>query len=261
MNKEHLKTFVLAGLTEEQAQVYDVLLKNKGLQANRVYQLCGIERTFAYKILNQLILLKLAQKQETKGQVTIFTAEHPQRIIELAEEKRQIAENAHKQIESEIGDVFSTYNLTIGKPSIQFMEGISGLKKLHQDIYKSRKDIKLFRSALDKTHAESRGLINEQRKVRVPLGLKTKIIGPLPNNLNMEDADEIREQKAKDASLLVDRRVVDNFEIPAQILIYGNKVAITDYKNNIVTTIIENDNVRETFEKIFDHVFNSSRKL
>jgi sugar-specific transcriptional regulator TrmB len=264
MNKEHLQLFLKAGLTEEQSKVYDALLKIKSTQASKISRLCEIERSFAYKVLNQLVAMKLAQKQETKGQVTTFTAEHPQRIIELAEERRVATENSYRQIETGIGEVISSYNLTIEKPNVQFMEGSDNLERLHKDIIKTGGDIKIFRSHIDKVSEKSKALIDKQIKTRVSEGLKTKVIGPLPGTMSRSSTTyqaDVEKLKKEDASLLVDRRIIDNFEIPAQILIYGNKVAITDYKNNVVTTIIENESVREAFEKIFDYTFSIARKL
>ncbi|MEK7185679.1 MAG: helix-turn-helix domain-containing protein [Patescibacteria group bacterium] len=256
------KLFLSAGLTEEQAKIYDALLKNKGLPASRISRLCEMERSFVYKILNQLTSLKLAQKIENKGEIAIFRAEHPQRILDMVEEKRVIIENSFNQIRAEIGNAISSYNITIGKPSVRFGEGLSGLEELHQDIIRSGEDIKLFRSHLDRTFPENKALIKKQRGLRVSAGLKTKIVGALPGALseNREEAD-IEIQRKEDASFLVDRRIVDDFDVPAQITIYGNKVAIIDFKNNIITTIIENESVRETFEKIFDYMFNTARKL
>lgn len=257
MNSDYQKLFLTAGLSVEQAKIYDTLLKNKGLAASKVSRLCSIERSLTYKVLNQLIDLKLAQKHETTGQITRFVAEHPQRILEIVNENRSRVESSYQQIQTEIGDVISSYNLTIGKPGVRFMEGIDGLKKLHEDIIRGGTDIKLFRSHIDKMAPESLELIRKQIDTRLMRGLKTKVIGPLPSGKNTTD---IAALKKEDASRLVDRRVIDDFEIPTQIMIYGNKVAITDYKN-ILTTLIDNESVRETFEKIFDHVFSSARKL
>ncbi len=254
--------YTSAGLSSEQAVVYDILLKHRRLPASRVSRLCNIERSFAYKILNQLIEIKLAQKTDEKGKISTFSAEHPKRLIELVEEKRLALENSQNQITAGIGKLISEYNLTLGKPNVSFIEGERAIIDMHSDITKENKDIKLFRSVFDKVNSENRELIHKQRAARVPRGLKTKIIGPLPGKLTSDSTPgEIKVQKDKDNSLLVERRIVDNFEIPAQILIYGNKVAITDYSNNIITTIIDSENVRKSFEAIFDRMFETGRKL
>lgn len=257
MNEEYKKLFISAGLSPEQAQVYDILLRHKELQASRLSKLAKLERSFVYKILNQLIELKLVQKREPKGEVAKFTAEHPQRILEIIDENRKLVENSYRNIQDNIGEIIAEYNLTIGKPSIRFSEGIEGLSQLHNDIMDGKQRIKLFRSVLDKTVPKNKELIQFQRETRIKQGLTTKIIGPLPSGKNTD----VEKQKKEDREFLVDRRVIDDFEVPAQILIYGNKVAITDYKNNVITTTIESQSVRETFEKIFDYMFETSRKL
>ena len=62
----------------------------------------------------------------------------------------------------------------------------------------------------------------------------------------------------KDKTRNVTRRTIpEGFLIPSQIIIYGDKVSITDFKGGLIITIIENPAVRETFEKMFDYMFDT----
>lgn len=258
MDNQFTNLFSLAGLTPEQAKIYELLLQKKDLSASALGRLVGIERSLTYKILGQLIELRLVNKTEKKGEIAYFNAEHPRHILEIVEKKRQETESAYEHVSAEIGKVSAAYNLTTNKPSIRFLEGLEGLRYLNKDILSVGRDIKLIRSVLDKVEEKSYQIIEEQIKRRVALGNKIVVVGPLPGGKNTTNIDAL---KAEDKAKLVERRVIDDLNVPAQVMLYGNKVAITDYKSNFLTTLIESESVYETFDKIFEVMFAAGRKL
>jgi hypothetical protein len=50
---------------------------------------------------------------------------------------------------------------------------------------------------------------------------------------------------------------MDTFNIPAQILLYADKVAITAFDNQLMTTIIQNQAISNTFSLMFEFVWNT----
>ncbi len=251
MEKASLEPFLFVGLTEEQAMVYQSLLSHTAMAASVISRTVGIERTLTYKILGQLIDLKLVKKHDQKGEVNTFSAEHPQRLTEIFEEKRLQLEQAGTRLAFEMGNIISTFNLSAGKPHVRFMEGYDGFKYINKDIISCGKDIKLIRSSIDSDDPEMLRLIEEQINMKVKKGIKTFIVGPWPTQIG----PEATVVKKRDQERLVERRILDNFFVPTQVLVYNNRVAITDYKNNIITTVIENDSVQQTFQTIFDTLF------
>jgi len=248
--------FDSAGLTKEQAAVYSQLLVSQGLEAAKVSYKTGLERTFVYKILTQLINIGLAEKIDKPKSVSIFQAMSPSRIKELVDNKAKEALAAQSLVAEKIGLLISEHNLNNFKPNIVFIEGVDGIKKITDDVLKER-EIKIIRSHLDKQRKETAEVIEDQISKRLSLGMTTKVIGPLPAG----SETDITKLKENDKARLVTRGIISGFEIPAQVIIYGNKVAITDYKDGMITTIIDNPNVKETFEKIFDFMFEKAGKL
>ncbi len=252
MHKEYLHEI---GLTEDQIVIYMTLLEYGSAQAARISILSKLKRSFVYKILHQLIDLGLAEKDES-GKVAKFTPTHPSIIKEMFNSKLESLEKARGSLDDTLDEMVSKYNLISGKPNVQFFEGKKGLKKVYEDIISTKKDISLFRSAHDKDHTETLSLIQNQLKKQASYHIKTKAITP-------EKDGSKNAIITGDDTNLVERRVLkkSEFSIPAQIIVFGNKVGITSFKNGIFTTIIDNKDISESFQKIFDQLWDKSKDL
>lgn len=130
MYEESLKQL---GLTEEQSKIYNILLTNGTLIARKISLLSGFKRGFTYKILDQLEALQLVEKVEKEGKTTIFTPKHPGILLEVLEEKKRTLATQTESFRGVIGQMTSDFNLILGKPNIQFFEGIDGIKTVLED--------------------------------------------------------------------------------------------------------------------------------
>lgn len=249
---EHL---ISIGLTPYQSIVYRTLIDIGPSRAYKISLKSGLKRALTYKILDQLEKIGLIASEEgEKTKIITFKVTNPVRIERLIQNKRENvseAENAYSEI---IQDLTSAYNTTNKKPSVTFWEGEVGLKKVYDDILQENKDLFLFRSNFDTSHQISRDLIRESIKKQVSKGIKTRAITPLIEPTNRAYT------VAKDKGNLVTRKFIQvkDFNIPAQILIYGDKVAITSYREQLMTTIIENRDIKETFTTIFELLWSNS---
>ncbi len=135
---EHLKQ---AGLTEDQARLYESLVERGPSPASLAARKAGLSRTLAYKILSELEVLGLVSKQEEAGKVTLFTASHPLALKEMAERKEREAKDALSALEGVMGAMTSAYNLAGGKPGVEFYEGEEGIRKVIMDTLKSKSEL------------------------------------------------------------------------------------------------------------------------
>lgn len=245
-------SLIRLGLTEHQSLVYRTLVDLGPSRAFKVSLNSGLKRALTYKVLDQLKTLGLVESKESEGsKIVTFQVTHPAKIEELIQKKREVvseAENAYIEI---IQSLTSSYNTANKKPNVVFWEGLGGLKRVYDDILLERKDILLFRSSFDITHQESRDLIRETIKRQVNRGIHTRAITPL-----IEPANKAY-TVAKDKDNLVTRRFIKikDFNMPAQVIIYGDKVAITSYREHLMTTIIENKDIRDSLVIIFELVW------
>ncbi len=128
--EQHL---VLAGLSNEQARIYEALIKNGSSTASDSARRARVSRTLVYKILSELAVIGLVSKNEKSGKIAIFTAAHPLRLKELIEKREQDAKDSIRALDDVLGQMTSEYNIAGGKPGIEFFDGMDGIAKVLND--------------------------------------------------------------------------------------------------------------------------------
>ena len=129
---------------------------------------------------------------------------------------------------------------------MRFFEGLDGLKKVYADLNSSgTKEVQLVRSR-HSPNKDMRDVISEQTEKQIELNIKVKII-------NSTDDVGINKRLHKDNERGTERRVAaaEVFLNPAQILIYGNKIAFTTYTEPMMSVILEHSDIAETIRSLY----------
>lgn len=253
MNNINEKILTQIGLTIEEATIYNFLLQNGVATAKVISVKTGIGRALTYKILDQLVAKELVRKREDLGKVALFSPAHPEQLKKTAEARKAQAEETIRSLAESYGSLASSYNLLNGKPNVQFFEGINGLRRVYDDILDVGQNILVVSAPIDEGRKEVLHLIREQIEKQAAQNIRTRTINPTGNH---EPATQIFE----DEKYLITRKRVptEKLPLPAQIIIYGDKVAITNFKEGLITVAIESKYIRETFEKMFEYIWNQS---
>lgn len=206
-----------------------------------------------YKVLDELCQLGLAEKNEQAGKIAVFSPSHPIKLKDLAANKEREAKDAQLALGSILPALTSQFNLVSGLPGVESFEGIGGLSKVYDDILQTKKDLLLFRSYLDNDHPEIDKLVNRQIKLQVANNIHTLALTPT-------DEDSLAEITEKDEKNLVSRRMIprNKFELNSQIMVYGEKVAITSLGPAMISTIIDNEAISATFRTLFSYCWEKS---
>lgn len=242
------ETLTKLGLTKDQSAVYSALLKKSPLPNSKIAIEVGIKRPLCHLVVEQLINLGLITKIDKK--VATFIPNHPNNLKKILEDKIKSINETQQELDIRIGEMVSDYNIQINEPYVEFREGVSGLKYLYDDIIKEKKDIKLIRSTLDSDNKELLTIVLDQIQKQVKNNIHVRGITPLMG-------DTIQTVIQRDTERLTTRKIVkkEDLSTPAQILIYGDKVGITSFKEPMITTITYNEPIRETMEKIFEFIW------
>lgn len=243
------------GLTEDEATIYTVLIEGGFMPVSTVSKRANIGRPLTYKILDDLIKKGIVEKKDTGSKIALFAPIHPRELEKLLDDKKKEIENTKKALEESLGPMISKYNLFIGKPNVQFFEGKEGLMKMYDDINAEKNDILLIQSPFDSEISEIDDIVQKQIKKQVTNNIHTKAITP-----QISTTKEWVENK--DIQNLVTRCIIPEkiFDIPAQIIIYGNKIGISSVKNPFITTIIEDKSINDTFRIMFDYIWEISQE-
>jgi len=238
-----------AGLTDEQANVYEPLIKDGPKQAGQLARHAGLSRTYTYHVLEELMALGLVTREEPPNKPALFTPTHPFAVQELARKREEAALVAKQTVEGVMSALISDYTASSNMPGIRIVSGLEGLAELYEDTLREHKDLCLIRSTKDDNDMALAALTLRHIKERAAEGIRTRAITPTNQKGSIDPAARKRDKES-----LTERRTLprDSFSLPAQILIYGNKVAITAYGDPLITTIIENPAIHTTMQVIFE---------
>ncbi len=123
MYEETLKE---AGLSSNEAKVYETLLKVGEVSVQSISNRSGVHRRNVYDSLSKLIEKGLASEIFIKGEKR-FKAVNPRRLLELIKEKEE-------KINEKIPEMESKFSITQAKEEAYFYRGIEGFKNYLKDI-------------------------------------------------------------------------------------------------------------------------------
>lgn len=237
------------GLSPDQAKIYEILLGTTLMPARLISRTAGVGRELTYVVLGQLENLELVERS-TQGKIILFKAKHPRHIKKVLEKKRETVLIAEKAYQDVISAMVGDFNTVHNKPFIRFYEGTEGLEKTYSHILKYAKTVHVIRSLYDYENPELRALITEQLKKQAAKKIRSFVISPHLPHMSKELLTHSIERN-------ITRKIIpkEKFTLPSQVIIYNNTVSITSMKKDIVTTIIENEDIAETFRNIFQYMW------
>lgn len=234
-----------AGLTEDQAKIYEILLLKGPLQASTVKRQVDISRPLVYKVLDDLKVLGLVEERKETGKAARFQANHPLKLRDLVESRRKQAETASASLEAVLGQITSDFNLTSGKPGVRFYEGKEGIKSVVNDALTSKTEIYSYVDieAIERIIPD---ISREFARARQKLSLKKKNIGV--------DTPENRKEIQNYFPDITEERLIPwpekKFGVVMQI--YDNKVSYITLDGPMVGVIIADPHIYKMHKALFE---------
>ncbi len=241
MNKD---LFLQLGLTSSQAEILDYLYQVKNSKASIIARKIKRSRAIVYKDLEELLKLDVVEKTEKPKEVATFKIKHPSYLKNLLEEKEALLNKNKDFLRCILPDLIGKYNLISDEPGIKTYEGIEGLKKIYEDILKEKDDLCIFASTFDRVVPELNELIDNQIIKQKKIGIKTRAL--------VDSKDPILNANNSGKNENIELKTLENFSLRTQIILYKNKTAITGLKTDLITVLIENDDISQTFRLLFD---------
>lgn len=252
MYEQHLQQ---AGLNKEQAEIYEILIKNGPLKAGKISQKTTLKRGLVYKILDQLLDFGLIEKKEEAGKPTVFIPAHPLKLKELSEKREQKAKDAQLALSGILPSIVSDFNLVSGQPGIQFFEGVEGVKKISDDSLTAKTEILSYvdNEAVNKYI----GNINQEYRLkRDKLKIKKRMI--------TIDSEYIQKRKNEFDRQTTDIHLIESNEYPFSTImqIYDNKISyITLDPKKMISVLIEDEHIVKMHKTLFEYMWSKTRPL
>jgi len=241
-----------AGLSEEQAIVYQALLEKGPQKASSLATWTGIKRSLVYKILSQLDHMGLVETKGGEGTVAIFSPNHPSLLMHIFEQKEKEMAMTKDILNSGLGQLTSKYNLLAGKPNVQFFEGLEGVKKVLEDTLTAPKDTEIY------SYADIEAILKYIPKINEEYSNKRENLVIKKRGLVL-DTPKAREVIKNYHTEVTETRFIKTpiSEFETVIQIYDNKISyITLKQESMIGVIIEDPSIYKIHKALFENLWN-----
>lgn len=231
-----LKTY---GFSENEATVYMCLLKNVDISAFHIAKKTGLPRTSVYHILDSLEHQGLVSSWK-KNNVAYFTAESPNRLVKILEEKKEM-------IKLILPEMLNMKDVGGMIPAAKLYTGVEGMKIVWEDVLDT-----LEREGKNELHAISHPKMFEYLPKYFPLWLKRREKLGISSYIIMADSPETKIVSMESNQFRQTRLLPADSPITGTIDIYANKIAFFSLKEDqIYSVILESPTIAELMRQFF----------
>lgn len=237
------------GLNAKEAKFYIFLLEEGKLSASEIAKSLNESRTNTYMVLERLISEDLVVVSD-KTAVKQYGAADPEKLKTLVVRQQQKLKQSQVALSGVLPQLTSTYQLGQHKPGVAYFEGLEGYRVFQENISKSDPPIDVLASNVVPENKEAFDALQKAVQKRLKKGTKARIIfhEDAKNWLDIKkfelDGYEVR--------FWGDKPLVGEF------VIFGNKVGLTAYQPVVMTTVITNVIISDTFRTIFEQIWDKA---
>lgn len=255
-----IKILVDAGLTEPEATTYKLLVENSPISPPGLADISGETRTNMYKLLENLEDMGLAKRDEAEKKIR-YWALNPTALLSNVEKIKQDAELRVKKVSSAMDTLVSSFIKHNEQPGVRFYYGSNALLSVYEDQLKDRNKIYFIRSVHDANALEIDGLHKMRNRFPAENVEREAIIQDyLPYVIKPEDQMHVADS---DKLMKLTRNWIkkEDYQSPVEWSVYGNKVGIVTFGKEIVSMIIDNQQIASSFLEIFNLIKKTSSQL
>ncbi|MEK7140759.1 MAG: helix-turn-helix domain-containing protein [Patescibacteria group bacterium] len=235
----------VAGLDPKEASVYQEILQNGKIAVLNIARNLGLKKGDLYNILRRLENQKLIYPVPGCKRLT-YSITDPE-IIEraiLAKEKNL------EEAKGRLFNLFSLYNLNIGKPGMRFAQGKEGIKKIFNETLKSKTEILSYADG-DGWIANFPKYLKWYEGERIRRNIKERII--LPDTEMTTSYLKSYNTKVTEFKFIPH----EEFKFSSEINIFDNKVVYVTMREPFIALLIEDKEIADTQRAIFKLSWNS----
>lgn len=237
------------GLTEPEIVVYQAALVTGARPASVIAKKAGLKRAHTYNILEALKEKGIVQETIKNG-VRHYSPIAPSSLLVMME--NQIADFVakKKKLESIIPALENIQNSLGRQARVRLFQGKEGIREMFEDILRSGHDMYSvvdLQNSWSSFDDESRSWIKSFIARREERNITWRAIA-----VRSELSDrELKTRSAAKRSV----KLLEGVRLPAEINIYGHKVALTSTKQEMIGALIENEPIAETLRNLHQFIW------
>lgn len=242
------------GLTNSEARVYETLLKTGKSTASNILFHAQLNSGRIYDILKSLESKGLVSTIK-EGNISLFIASSPERVLDYLNEKIKNVENQKKDFENELPKLKQTFSNTQQNTDVELFVGVKGQKTAYDILFaevKKDKEKELIVQGITESKRYPKEVLDLLRfyvyKKRKELKLKVKKIvdyNARNEKLYLEDNSEIKYLP---------------FTSTTSIQALGDVVMVQFPVDPVITLIIRNNNIAQDYKKQLKFLWKIAKK-
>lgn len=230
------------GLGKSEISVYLFLLEHGLSSPPQIARGTGIQRAHCYAILESLDAQSLVTTQRIKQKRLAYTARDPRALFQSIERKKEIVEQL-------LPDLQGLFNLHQNKPKMQFFDSVAEVQNIYRQSLEAKE---IFGIGSTARMRERHGAFFETYQKQ--LKQKNIVFHDILSNTSGSQAAPFSQATLKglyEVKFLTTREG----ELPMDILIWDDHVALISHDDPVFGTILTNSAAGKMFRILFHALF------
>lgn len=247
MNKWE-KYFEILGLNESETKIFISMLKSGPETVQNIAKNVNFSRMTVYTAIQSLTKHGLVTSVE-RGKKQFYTAEPAERIIALAENKTSQMQSIIKDIKDNIQELKMIQKGD--KPVVKLFEGMDAFTAIQEDVISSNASRICEFGNIDEIDRIYPYGVNIRKKYFGKLAKK-----PLERHLIFLSKE--KRPRIEEPNKIV-KYLPDHFKLnfTGDIFIYEDKIWLSNFKDNQLTVMIQNKELKDVVQAMFDIIWNN----
>lgn len=229
-------------ISNREGRIYSILLENPDSSATQLSTLANIPRTSIYHTINVLLQKGYLIEIKTKGKKR-YSSMPPKALLKHAKKNILKAHDTERQIKK-IVSLFESKSAGRGeRKNIEVLYGLNGAWHLLENVLFNRKNsywIAGTNTPFNKIITEKdyfRRITHRRKRMRKTLSYIIADCSPFSQKLKNQEDTDFRQVKILSKPTVLD----------GTIIIYGNKVGMISYGDELKTIMIEDSRLTDLF--------------
>lgn len=252
MEEQLLSKLRSLDFSDKESKVYLASLKLGSAPIQKIAKLATVNRATTYVVV-QGFMNKGLMSSYTKGKKRLFTPESPEKLSALIREDKAEVEAKENTINEILPSLSNLYDTTQGgnRPQVKFYEGKLGLNAVREEVLKTKSKEAFSIFNLDALEGV---FTSEERSSFTKKRLSKKIHST--SIYSSSKGDILTDSKA-DRNRYIDK---SKYNSPIDISVFDDNLAITSYKEPMMSVIIQNESIANAIRQILTLVEKSDTK-
>lgn len=245
------------GLHEHEVRLY-LLGLSLGTQATSIFA----KKLSLPRSTTQLYLLNLTKfgymSKTVRAGVQFFTSLPPDHLENIITKRKDELQKREMELREVLPELSARKSELSQVPDVTYYDGEDGVKAIYRDLLEQKVDLLLFQSPLDHYTASFSKFLEKHIRKQVQEGIHVKALTPKVPDFSVN----FLMQYDKISNVERCFTLQDEMNIPSQMLVYGDRVAIiSGHTERMRGILIKDKDYATTMEILFKFIWSASKKI